>query len=165
MNNIKLIFTFLMLFIIINCVFLKKNYRISKRSEYMSRMLSKFSSMINHEILKNKYVKNLLAKNVRPATNDNDNLLLIKSLIAGVLKTLNVPDDKIDVNFSTLSKDDALKIMRILIKFHKTTSHVDVLKELGKFKIDGLDVSQISPGLAMNVTDYLAKFIRLQGRR
>jgi hypothetical protein len=128
-------------------------------------MLSKYSSMIDPEILKSKYVKNLVTKIFKPESSEDDKLLLIKSLIAGVLKVLNVPDDKIDGKITTISKKEALEIMKILIKFHKTTSHVNVLQELSKLKIDGLDVNQISPGLAMRVTDFLANFIRLQGRR
>jgi len=128
-------------------------------------MLSKYSSMIEPEILKSKYVKNLVTKIFKPESSKDDKLLLIKSLIAGVLKVLNVPDDKIDGKITTISMKDALEIMKILIKFHKTTSHVNVLQELAQFQIDGLDVNQISPGLAMRVTDFLANFIRLQGRR
>lgn len=165
MHNLKILFSILMLILIINSVLLKKRVRNSKRNEHMSKALLKYSNMIDPDILKNKHVKNLITKNFNPETNENDKLLLIKSLVAGVLKILNVPDDKIDAKITTFSKEDLLKIMKILIRFHKTTSHVNILQELGQFQIEGLDVSQIFPGLAMNVTDFLAKHVRLHGRR
>lgn len=164
MHNLKLLFSILMLIVIINSVLLKKRNRISKRNEHTTKMLAMYTNMINPEILKNKFVKNLLTNNFKPENNENDKLLLIKSLFAGVLKILNVADDKIDAKITTISKDDLLKIMKILIKFHKSTSHVNILQELGQLQIEGLDVSQISPGLAMLVTDFLAKHIKLHGR-
>jgi len=128
-------------------------------------MLTTYASMINPEILKNKYVQNLFLNNVKPENNENDKLLLIKSLIAGVLKILQVPDEKIEAKITTISKEDCLRIMRILIKYHKTTSHLIVLQELKDFKIEGLDVGKIYPGMGMLVTDFLAKHIQLSGRR
>lgn len=165
MYKMKILISILMLIVIINSTLLKKTVRISKRTKHMAEMLSTYAAMINPEILKNKHVKNLMADNIKPQSNENDKLLLIKSLIAGVLKILNVPDDKIDAKITTISKEDLVKIMKILIRFHKTTSHVNILQELGQFQIEGLDVSKIYPGLAMNVTDFLAKHIRLHGRR
>jgi len=165
MINLKIIFSILMLILVLNSVLLNKRVRKSKRNEHMSKTLLKYSSMINPEVLNNKHVKNLLTKNFNPETNEDHKLLLIKSLIAGVLKVLNVPDDKIDAKINIISKEDLLKIMKILIRFHKSTSHVNILQELGQFQIEGLNVSQIFPGLAMNVTEFLAKHIRLHGRR
>lgn len=147
-----------------NSVLLKKRTRLSKRNEYMNKMLSFYSSMIDPEILKNKFVKNLMINSLNPEKNVEDKIILIKGLIAGVLKVLNIPDDKIESRLTTISKEDLFAIMKILIKFHKTTSHVDVLQQLGQYKIEGLDVSQISPGLAISVTDFLFKYIRLHGR-
>jgi len=169
MSNYKKVFIFLVVIALISSIFPKKNHKkkTNKRTHKRSSSkltLSMIAKMISPDILNDKFSKNLYSKNLQPDSKEEDKLLLTKSLIAGVLKILNVSDDKIEAKMNTISKDELLKIMKILIKFNKTTSHVDVLQKLGDYKIDGLDVQQISPGLAMNVTQYLQKHIILHGR-
>ena len=165
MSNIKVLLSIIAILAIINSVLLKKRKRISAKSENTNRLLAKYANMIDPVIKDDKYNKNLFTKDLKPDTNETDKILLTKSLIAGVLRMLNVPEDKIDERFTKITNDEIVKIMKILIKFLKNTSHVEVLKSISEFNFEGLDLNQISPGSIMGVIQYLQKHIMIHGRR
>lgn len=165
MFNIKVLLSIIAILAIINSVLLKKRKRISAKSENTNRLLSKYANMIDPVVKDDKYNKNLFTKDLKPDTKETDKTLLTKSLIAGVLRMLNVPEDKIDARFANITNEEIVKIMRILIKFLKNTSNVEVLKSISDFKFEGLDFNQIFPGSIMGVIQYLQKHIMIQGRR
>jgi len=151
----------LILLLIISSILSKKktkkiNKRTHKRNTSKSLYLSKTNQIVNNML---NYQKNLFNKNFYPNENEEDKYMLKKSLIAGVLKILNVPVEKIEAKLATITKHELHMIWKILIKFKRSFSDINVLKELGHFSIQGLDVNAINFYLAINVTHYLSSHI------
>jgi len=162
LSAIGTILSLLVIFTIISSVFLKKRKRFSKTTKHLNNILAKFESMIDPSVVENKWVKNLLSKDLHPETNPNHRNLLTKSIIGGVLNILNVPEDKITAKLDKVTNEELIKMMRVLINFCKKNMDVENLKKLGEFNIEGLNVNDISPGLGRAALMFLQKYIIIQ---
>lgn len=143
----------------------KNKSKMNKKSRTLSQ-LKRLASMIDPNIVnENKYQKNLTNKKLEPEKNTNDAILLTQSLISRVLEFLGVPNENIEAKMKSVKPEELTAMMKIIIDFHKSTSQVDILKQLGKFNITGLDVNNIFPGIGQTITRYLEQHIIIGGRR
>jgi len=127
MSIFKLIFIISLFFAIIDYVDLKIK-RNSDRSEKITKKISKFASMIKPEIMDDPYLKNLYSPTLKPESNEQDELILIKALITGVLYLLNVPRSNVLSSVGSFFPKIIVEIIEVLLKFHKTTNNIYTLQ-------------------------------------